>query len=169
MSRAARPDIPQLPFSTSDKVLEVIAAVLLLSIWVNLLYNYAATPDSVPIHFNARGEPDGWGSRNGLFLLPMVSLVLYFALTLVSRLPSRYYNLPVNITEANGPMQFALARRLIRVAKVYALTLFSYITWAQLQTAQGIRTGLGPGLMPLMLVGVVGMMIFYFTQSRRLR
>ena len=39
--------------------------------------NYARLPARVPLHFNWRGEPDRWGTRATIWLLPVIGLAVY--------------------------------------------------------------------------------------------
>ena len=45
-------------------LLVALPMIYLASIWGTL-------PDTVPIHFNAKGEADGWGSKTTLIWLPL--------------------------------------------------------------------------------------------------
>ena len=53
-------------------------------------------PGRIPTHFNAAGNPDGWGTPAMLLLLPLVGFALYAIITVVSRFPSAF-NYPVRI------------------------------------------------------------------------
>lgn len=48
-------------------------------------YLYPSLPNTIPIHFNIKGEVDGWGDRESIFLLPVilgaVSLMSYALLS----------------------------------------------------------------------------------------
>ena len=60
-------------------------------------YIYPSLPDTIPTHFNASGEADAWGSKDSIFMLPIimgvVSLLVFFTLTNVRKLdPKRYAN-----------------------------------------------------------------------------
>jgi len=168
MSFLERRDVPMLPLSRLDIALEILGAVLLLAISGIVLTNYSATPESIPMHFNGRGDPDSWGPKGGLLLLPGIALALFVGLTVATRLPSRFLNIPIAMAEKNAPAHYALARTLLRMGKVYALALFSYITWAQVQTALGQRAGLGGGFLPVTLVATALLLVFYLVQAKRI-
>ncbi|GAB5465428.1 MAG: hypothetical protein Kapaf2KO_08640 [Candidatus Kapaibacteriales bacterium] len=60
-----------------------ILLLLLLPFAVSI-YLYPSMPESVPIHFNAAGEPDNWGPRwINAFLLPVITIGLYFLMLAV--------------------------------------------------------------------------------------
>jgi len=59
------------------------------------LYLYPSLPSSIPIHFNIKGEADGWGSAESIFLSPAImgltSLFVYFIFANIKKLdPIRY-------------------------------------------------------------------------------
>ena len=46
-------------------------------LWWRVIAWSPELPERYPIHFNFRGQPDGWSTnRAAWFLLPMISLVL---------------------------------------------------------------------------------------------
>jgi uncharacterized membrane protein len=46
--------------------------------------SYASLPEQVAIHFNLRGEPNGWGPRALVLVFPAVALATFLALTLIN-------------------------------------------------------------------------------------
>jgi uncharacterized membrane protein len=59
------------------------------------LYLYPSLPSRIPIHFNLKGEADGWGSAETIFLSPAImgltSLFVFFIFTNIKKLdPMRY-------------------------------------------------------------------------------
>lgn len=58
-------------------------------------YLYPSLPERIPVHFNIKGEADGWGSPESIFLGPsimgFVSLFVFFVISNVKYLdPKRY-------------------------------------------------------------------------------
>lgn len=52
-------------------------------------YLYPSLPNSIPIHFNMKGEVDGWGDRESIFLLPVIlGAVSLMSFALLSNLKS---------------------------------------------------------------------------------
>lgn len=46
--------------------------------------SYASLPEQVAIHFNMRGEPNGWGPRGVVLVFPAVALVMFGVLTVIN-------------------------------------------------------------------------------------
>src|SRR5688500_5239102 len=49
---------------------------------------YRFLPARIPIHFGLRGEPDGWGKRGMIWLLPIISVLMVAFVSAVPHLPS---------------------------------------------------------------------------------
>lgn len=105
--------------------------------------NYAQLPDRVPIHFGFRGQPDSWGPRPMIWLLPVCSLVAFgmlFGLGFAAR------EVPLLLALMNLEMT----------------ALFAVLTREQIQVALGIRSRLGPTMWLLMGLLVVTSLGFEF-------
>ena len=50
----------------------IIAIGLILLPFAYAFYLYPTLPYKIPMHFNMNGEVDGWGSREGIYLLPSI-------------------------------------------------------------------------------------------------
>ncbi|MGH9335094.1 MAG: DUF1648 domain-containing protein, partial [Vicinamibacteria bacterium] len=66
---------------------------------LQLLYYYPRVPDEVASHFDGRGNPDGYQSRDGFFGMSAAMLVLAVGLfgglgAIFRRIPSKWFNLP---------------------------------------------------------------------------
>jgi uncharacterized membrane protein len=59
------------------------------------MYVYDALPETIPIHFNFEGKPDGFGSKDSIYLAPLIlGLVGFFVFSLMLNVqlldPKRY-------------------------------------------------------------------------------
>ncbi len=151
-----------------DWLLEALALLGLLFLAGFLLYQYPRLPGTIPSHFNAAGQPDGYSGRGSILFLPGVSLFVYILLTLVALIPQNF-NYLVKITPENAPRQYALAVRFIRYMKTLVIWLFFFITLAAVRTATGETSGLGLWFMPVFLGLVFIPMIVYFVLASRKR
>ncbi len=71
-----------------------IPAVILLAVVACSLAAYSRLPEQMPIHWNARGEVDGYGSRFwGAFGLPLVVLAIWGLLRAIPYIDPRRANI----------------------------------------------------------------------------
>ncbi len=162
---AERPII-QLDKSVFDKALSLISWIgsLLSLIWI--VKNYPHWPETVPVHFNAAGQADGYGHKATLLMLPIIMFGLTTLLQWISNKP-HLYNYPTEITPENALKEYTLAAKLILVLNavlVSCLTAVIVITHGP----EGVDPN-GPGMwfLPVLLIGVFGTIIGYFIARGR--
>lgn len=63
---------------TTAEVVAFASAVFLVGVTVK---NYANLPETIATHFGLRGEPNGWGPRGVVLIMPIVGVVLFLTLT----------------------------------------------------------------------------------------
>ena len=126
--------------------------------------NYGNLPDTIPTHFNAAGQPDGYGGKGTLWLLPATGMFMYLMMTIIEQFP-QIYNFPVEITEENAERQYRNAVRLIRTLKTVVLLIFTFLSFKTIETATGKALGLGKAFLPVFLLITFGVVIFYIVKS----
>ena len=73
----------------------IIAIGLILLPFAYAFFLYPTLPYKIPMHFNMNGEVDGWGSREGIYLLPsimgFVSIFVFLMMANIKKIePKRY-------------------------------------------------------------------------------
>lgn len=164
------PDRPiiKIEMGPADLILEILAIVTLLCFIGFTLYNNTRLPDSIPTHFNAAGEPDDYGSKSFLWMLPIMGLVVYSILTLISRIPEKL-NYPVKITPGNARRQYIMGVRLIRYLKLAVVLMFFFISYKTVMVSLGSSGGLGIWFLPVIIGVFVIPIIVYFILALRNR
>ena len=112
-------------------------------------------PERIPIHFDLAGNPNGWGSPKGIFILPAVALGLYLLMGLVARYPAAF-NYPVKVRPEFRARAEELALDMIAWLRAELACLFCTL---QLAVIQAARTGRAPEIawvMPVYLLVVLG-------------
>ncbi|MGO4375177.1 DUF1648 domain-containing protein [Paenibacillus sp. MCAF20] len=143
------------------------ACILVLMVsFIYMLIKWTNLPTTIPIHFNARGEADGWGNRVTLILLPFIALILYVGLSLLRRVP-HHFNYIVPITEQNAEAQYRLSLLLISWIKLEIVILFGYISWSSIQNAVGLSSGLGIWLLPVSLAVMISTIVLAMIRMRK--
>lgn len=144
---SARPKI-NIELTTSDKIFEAIGWMALAILWGLTLWNYSRLPETIPVHFNILGEPDGFGSKKTLLMFPIIGTVLFLGMTILNKFP-HVFNYPTKITEENALRQYTGATRMVRYLKFAVILIFSIIVFKTLKTLEGKSSGLGPWFLPL--------------------
>ncbi len=112
-------------------LLIVLDALSILLIFLTFMYVFAVwpeLPDQLPTHYNFAGEVDGWSGRSSIWLLPVLSAVI-FATTSLSMFFPKYINLPVRITDENRRRVIHEALLMMGFLKLIMIAMFSAITF----------------------------------------
>ncbi len=160
--------IIKLSFSNCDIRLEIIAAVGLLLLLLNLIECWSIIPELVPRHFGFLGKPDVWGSKSTLLILPFVLIALSILLTVISHYPHTF-NYLWKITNDNARVQYRLARKLILTLKAEITWFFTYLQWSTIQVALGKKEGMGTLVSLLFLLIILGTLGYYIYNASRNR
>jgi uncharacterized membrane protein len=151
------------------KSLGVIALLMLLLLWGVTVYAILgphSLPERIPTHFNAAGQPDGWGTPAMLWPLPVVATVIYLLMGLVAGHPAAF-NFPMRVAPGSRLQLEAIALSMISWLRAEVVCLFA---WIQYQTIQLARRGAGelPALfLPVVLVVVFGTITWHIAAMRR--
>lgn len=133
-----RPQL-QLALSQTDKVIEVLAAAVLILFWIYTLVSYKTLPDVTPTHFVSDGKADGYGLKWTILTLPSIALLLYFGLSILGRYPHKF-NYPVEVTKANAETLYRSGAQMLRVMKLMLIILFFLMTYQTVLSASGITS-----------------------------
>lgn len=153
-----RPRIP-IHHTGSDIVAEVVGWVIILFHWVFTWWHYAELPEIIPIHFNARGEADGFGSKSKLATLPIINTILFVGMTLLNRFPQAF-NYMEPVTPENAERQYRAATRMVRYMKLMVAFVFFVITYSTVETVFQGDSGLMVWVLPLLIVSTLGVLVY---------
>ena len=100
------------PTTLWQRILGILAPVVLLGSIVFVLIRFPSLPERIPTHYNFAGEIDGYGGRFSLLLMPLIGLVMDASLVLVGRFP-KSWNTGVRVTLYNRVRVYRLVRDLL--------------------------------------------------------
>ena len=148
----------KLKFTRFQKWIELLAIAVLFILFAFLVSNWSSIPARIPSHYDASGLIDGWGSKNSLLLLPLVCLVMYALLTVVSFFP-KTWNVPVKLTDENRLRVYTVTRSLLCVLKAVLLLNFTFIEISMVKMQP-----LGAWFIFLTMGGVLGTLIGFIVK-----
>ncbi len=129
---------------------------------------WSTVPAIIPVHFDLKGEANGYGSRAWLWFPVVVSALLFGLLSLVQRAPQRY-NLPVAPGQPQRGRYEVLASEMVGWLRVALTWTFFAVAVLEVQKA---RNPAGPPalwLLPLVLMGSCAPIVWFFWKARALR
>lgn len=152
----------KLKYTKLQLALEIIGLLLLVGMIVFIYIRWDQIPQQVPMHYNALGEIDSWGSKYQTLILPTISIFLYIFITVVSFFP-QIWNVPVQITDKNKEAVYLSTKNLIIFLKVEMLTIFFYLNYHTV-TAQPLSIT----FLPILMIIIFGTLVFFIVRIIRL-
>ena len=143
--------IINIPKSTFDYVLDWVIIACQILLVVIPIYYYSKLPEKIPTHFGLSGEPDSYGSKITIIILPLIALLTSYLLSYLVKIPHKY-NYPVKINERNAFIQYSIATRMMRTLNAFITLSMLYITYSIIQSALGNMSGLGTGFVSMFIV-----------------
>ncbi|MBL8190432.1 MAG: DUF1648 domain-containing protein [Acidobacteria bacterium] len=125
-------------------LIDTLAIVFLILCWWVALGAYPRLPEKIPVHFGISGEPDNWGGRWMIFLMPVIATLIvalnWFIFTRLKGSPKMpaAMELPLHLLFLELP------------------ALFTYITWRMTEVAFGRAQGLGVWFLPVLVLVTMG-------------
>ena len=155
------------PIKIERNALDVLEAIVSLSCLVGvtlyLIFAWSTIPAKVPMHYNAAGEVNRWGSKSELIILPIISWLIYGMITLIERLP-QVWNTGIRVTEENRAVVYRLLKNMIACVKMITLSIFSCLT-----VLSSLARNLPMWFLLAFLVLLFGTIAYYIVKLTRLR
>lgn len=140
-----------------DWLLEILNLCVLGFLLIYPLTYFAEIPDTIPIHFNQEGKPDGFGPKNSIWIQPVMGIFLYLLLGLFRSIP-HVLNIPVEITPENAEVQYRLVTRMLSWLSLLILLIFSTLVYKVVQSSFDNTMTLGYFFSPLFIGGILSIL-----------
>ena len=150
-----------------DYFLEVLSLIILASMWVYVATNYADLPEKIAHHFDLKGNPDRWGSKSIIWVMPFIATLLWILLSAINSFPHTFNYITI-LNEANVEYQYRLATRLIRTIKLVVLGLFFFGVYSMKMSVSNSNNI--PNINIFALLGtlmIILMLYFYLTRKKK--
>jgi uncharacterized membrane protein len=143
-----------------DFFLEIFGILIVLASFILPAIYYSSLPDSLPRHFGSDGQPDAYGSKGIIWVLPSIGFILYLIIGLIGNVLG-WINLPFNPDPEKIDFFQSKYSRMIRVINVIMVCLFSYVTYNTIEIGLGNQTQLPTYFISLFLIFLIGICLIY--------
>jgi len=154
----------KIPLNNSDWLLEIVGGVFFISMVIYPWYYFNQLPETIPIHYDGGGNPNGFGSKNELWNLVLVGSALYLGITILNFFP-HWFNYMTTITEENAAKQYRLSTKLMRRIKVLIAICFFEIAYGTIQISLFNSESLNTWFLPAFLIATLVILVDYFYRA----
>ena len=137
-----------------QRILGILAPVVLLGSIVFVLIRWPQLPPQIPSNYNAAGEVTGYSSRGLLFLMPAIGLFGDLSIALAGRFP-KSWNTGVRITLYNRVRVYRLVRDMLAELRLALALSFAVITVCQSLALEHLSGNVTGALVLISLVPLV--------------
>ena len=157
----SNPKIDITPNATDRKI--ILAGWGLVGLhFILVLSFFFELPDTIATHFNLAGKADGFGSKNDIWAMPLLNLIMFYGMTLIAtKMKPWNYNYPTKVTEKNAPILYAMSIRMLIYINLIIALLFLIISLHTILLAKGI-TGFNIGWLIILLVVTLTIGPFFY-------
>ena len=117
--------------------LKFITLLSLVLLWGLTLIHFNDLPEKIPIHYNAKGVPDGFDTRIHVWGLPLIATLLFLLLS--------------GLQKRTGIQKIEL--QLLQWMQLLILGTFTYIQLQTFYVAVNKSNGLGGWFLPTVVIG----------------
>lgn len=148
-----------LAFFKPGRFIRAFPWVLCAFLWLLTALQYAYLPAQIPTHFNFSGKADGYGSRNSIWILP---LLLSIFLGIFSSLIHSYRK-KQSLHDGNSSVtpKFHLLIRLLQLLSVSLGCLFLFLGIQTIRESKGMPV-LSGALFVIIVQGLIWVPMAYF-------
>lgn len=158
-----QPKIKLIP-SLNDKLIDYTSLAIIIFLFVFTFISYKGLPEKIPTHVGFSGQPDKYGSKATLWLLPIIETFMFLGLYSLNKVP-HLFNYMVEITEENAERQYKISTRMMRWINLCTVLLFAVIQAEIVLSANGKNTS--GGLTALFFCLLTFVIIFIFARKSK--
>lgn len=164
-----RPNLPEgvtIGRNGTDRVLEVVAALLLLTVWGLCVYIYCIADGPIAVHFNFAGHPNRWGSASELFIFAGIVTLAMGIMGMAAYNP-KMVNLPIKLKLERLSQQYTLMGRFVRLCNVVLGVMFVFIMLSMGSSFWGMESRSFVSFVLLLIVVLFGLIGYYSIRINR--
>ncbi|MBV6647233.1 MAG: DUF1648 domain-containing protein [Cyclobacteriaceae bacterium] len=151
-----------------DWALEIVGALLLAATWYLLLTNYTALSDQVPIHYDFWGNPNIYGDKELVWLVPILLTAMYIGIYFLHKIP-HLLNYPIPVTKTNAAQLYKINLRTLRALRVLIAGQILYGKIGLISISNGQFSKLSALQMPIFLGGLTLIIVISYLLMYRMK
>lgn len=146
-------------YTKFQKLLELLGVILIVLFIGFIAMSWANIPDKIPGHYNAAGVVDRWADRWEVLMLPVITLLLYGGLSIISLFP-QIWNVPQPKKESNKYQVYSTMKTMLILMKIEMTANFFFLSYFSVK-----GRNLPIIYLPIFLIIIFGSIIYYTWKS----
>ncbi|HUU46540.1 MAG TPA: DUF1648 domain-containing protein [Acidobacteriota bacterium] len=162
------------PREGAARWLVILHLVLLMAIWLVPLAAWQELPDQVPVHFDAKGNPDRHASKSSLsfWLMPIVATVMGILFFVALRFPQVYNHPRKNDVKALPPKMrepvYDILREMMLAIALCIDAIMLYVVWLIVAAARSGGMDLYWPVFAVFMVAPLAVALYYLRRIGRM-
>ena len=111
-----------------SKIANLISLLSVVGIVLYVIIMWKNIPDMIPGHYNIAGEIDKYSSKNSIWIILVVQILLFTMMSVLERFPN-IWNTGVKTTDKNREVVYTTLRNMQTYLKMMIMLYFSYMTF----------------------------------------
>ncbi|MGM0843698.1 MAG: DUF1648 domain-containing protein [Bacillota bacterium] len=140
------------------KMFSYFSFIALLLNLMHVIMVWTEIPSSISIHF-INGEPDRWGSKLFLLIMPLVGLLLWWLLGKLAKHPEKFNY--INLTDKNREKQYKMTGKVMVLIQNLSLLAFVLANEEFLRNAAGSNSSNIFLVLSIVSMGIIPLAFFY--------
>ncbi|MGR3811485.1 DUF1648 domain-containing protein [Jiulongibacter sp. NS-SX5] len=153
--------------SSKEKIFTYTGFALFLLAMAYFLFAFSSLDGKIPVHFNAAGEPDRFGSKTEAIIAFVVFGIVMIVLQAVKNMDPQYMNMPVKKTEENLSRLHTISKELLSFIILWSGVLSIYLSYEMVQIAKGLTSATNQTIFWGLILSLFLGIIYYFLTLRK--
>lgn len=145
------------------RVINILCLVIMIGTVAWLIAVWNRIPDEIATHFNVYGEPDNYGSKKDIIVLPIFSWLIYGIMVVVECIPGAW-NTGVKVTPQNSARVYGIIKGMLVILKLVIVLTFTLLT-----VFSALGNGLPVWFLPVELIAIFGTILVSIIRLYRAR
>lgn len=127
-----------------NKTMNIASLIMVIILLIYTVINYSSLPSKVPIHYDLYGQTDQWSNKGGIFVLPIIAIMLWFFLYILYKFYNKIAELGLNTNNKKPSHQsIKLNEKFIIILNLELSMFFSIMGIIDIYNIKGGNIDLG--------------------------
>lgn len=149
----------KIKYTKFQAALEIIGAAIIAAFAIFMITSWSNIPEKIPGHFNVSGEVTRWGNKSEILIAPIVGVIIYIAITVLTFFPG-IWNVPTAKRKENQEAVYRTIKTMILFLKIEMISVYFYITYFSAKAL-----ALPKAFLPINLLVIFGSLIYFTFRS----